>query len=117
MADVVQQLFNECKASHVRIVCPWKQDLPGENVVGLEARRNGHHALKTEPEQTCSSQQHECQGNLRDDEAMTQELRGAATRSTSALRLEGITQMASKIEPRNRRCEHDAHDDGCYQGD
>ena len=78
----------------LRIGCPWKQDLPGEDVVGLEARRNGHRTLKTEAEQTGSGQQHECQGNLRDDEAMAQALSGAAARSTAALRLKRIAEMA-----------------------
>jgi hypothetical protein len=77
----------------------WKRDLPGEDVVRLEAGRNGHHSLETEPEPAGSGQQNKCQGDLRNDETVTQDLSSAPARSTPTLRLNRITQMASRIEP------------------
>ncbi len=38
-------------------------------------------------------------------------------RAAPALRLKRITEMPSKIEPSDGHCKHDAHDDGCDQGD
>ena len=91
--------------------------MPGEDVVGLEARRNGHHSLKTEAEQTRSGQQNERQGNLRDDKTVTQDLSAVPARAATALRLKRISEMPSKMEPGDGHREHDAHDDGCDQAD
>src|SRR5208282_2759518 len=84
-ASFVQQAFHEFQTSFGWIVRPGKKDLAGEDVVGLEARRNGHHTLKTESQETGPGQEHKCQGNLRDDEAMSQDLTGAAACFAAAL--------------------------------
>jgi hypothetical protein len=72
--------------------------LPGQDVVRLEARRNGHHTLKTEAEQTRSGQQNKRQGNLRDDKTVTQDLSAVPARAATALRLKRISEMPPKME-------------------
>ena len=42
-----------------RILFPRQGDLPGENMVGAEARENGHGPLQAEPEQAGPRQQNQ----------------------------------------------------------
>src|SRR5476649_1151714 len=85
-------------------------------MVRPEAGRNTHRTFETKPEQAGPSQQHEYQGSLRHDEAMAQNLSGAAAASSSTLRLKRITQRASKIKPGDWRRQNGAHNNGCGQG-
>src|SRR5271155_255781 len=116
-ADFVHQVFNKCQTGCVWVGCPGKQDLPSEDMVGLEAWRNGHHALKTEAEQTRSGQQNERQGNLRDDETVTQDLSAVPAGAAAALRLKCISELPSKMEPSDGYREHHAHNDRSEQAD
>src|SRR6266481_3103060 len=112
VVEFVHQAFHKFQAACLRVVCPRKQDLPGQDVVRLEARRNGHHSLKTEAEQTRSGQQNKRQGNLRDEKTVTQDLSAVPARAAAALRLKRISEMPPKIEASDGHREHDAHDDG-----
>ena len=39
---------------------PWDRELAGENVIGLKARRNGHHFLQAQAEQGGAGEENEC---------------------------------------------------------
>ncbi|MGB2637462.1 MAG: hypothetical protein WA857_11875 [Candidatus Acidiferrum sp.] len=86
-------------------------------MAGLEAWGYGHYALETEAQQTRSGQQNERQGNLSDDEPVTQDLNAAPARPAPALRLKSISEMPPKMKPSDRNREHEAHDKGCGQAD
>ena len=63
------------------------------------ARKPGdtcHRTLETEAEQACTRQKNERQGNLGDDEAMTQALSTSAGCSAATLRLERVEQLAAE---------------------
>ena len=111
MVEFVHQAFHKFQAACLRVVCPRKQDLPGQDVIRLEAWRNGHHSLKTEAEQTRSGQQNKRQGNLRDYKTVTKDLSAVPARSATAFRLKRISEMPPKMEPGDGHREHDAHND------
>ncbi|HEY6264755.1 MAG TPA: hypothetical protein VIW93_08135 [Candidatus Acidoferrum sp.] len=80
--------------------------MPGQDVVRLEARRNGHRSLKTEAEQPRSGQQNKRQGNLRDDKTVTQDLSAVSARAATALQLKRISEMPPKMEAGDGHREH-----------
>ena len=116
--DVLQQPLVECQASRpVRVSVPRHRDLPGQNMIRPEARRDGHGPLQTEPQQARPGQQNHCQRDLRHDKAMAQALSGAAGRSAAGLRLDRARQMAAQVEPRDGHRERESQDDGSENRD
>ena len=82
-------------------------------MIGPEARRDGHCALKAKPQHARSIQQHECQSYLGDHKAVAQDLNGPARRCATGFGMEHVTWAQPKIEPGNGRRQQDAQDDGC----
>src|SRR5580693_3028383 len=118
VADSIHQAFNKFQTGRpIRVVCPWQQDLPSQDVVGLETWRNGHRTLKAEAEETGSGQQNKRHGNLRDYKTVTQDLSAAPAGAAAALRLKRISELPPKMEPGDGYREHDAHNDRCEQAD
>ena len=71
-------------------------------MIWAKSWRNRHHFFQAQTEQRRAREQHKCERNLGNDEAVAKTLRGAVDRARARFRLQRVREMTAEVEPGDR---------------